>query len=296
MRRLRSLIIPLALVLPALVSLGQPAATADRLVDWGAAYSYSSDEDLDRNGPAGSVAVHHVDLNALAKRTVSPTDSFTYGFSAALTQLDATAGTFLPDRLQAYAVHLSGSRRLNEQWTATLTLRPGLYGDLEDIDSKTFNVPLLVAASCAVSRDLVWLVGIRADVYAEHPVLPLAGVRWRFAPDWSLNLTFPRAGVQWRVKDGFSLDASASIQGGTFRLTENLGTPAGLATGRLANTFLDYREIRAGIGAELSLNEHTSIRLDVGAFLDREFDYFDRGYTLDGGSGTFATIGLRSRF
>lgn len=296
MRRLFFLIAPASIVLPAFVAFAQPSADADRTIEWGAAYSYSSDEDLDRHGPAGSVAVHHVDLNALTKRTVSATDSFTYGLSAALTQLDTTTGTFLPERLQAYAVHLSGSRRLNDRWIATLTLRPGLYGDLEEIDSKTFNVPLLVAASYAVSRDLVWLVGLRVDAYAEHPVLPLAGVRWRFAPDWSLNLTFPRAGVQWRVRDGLSLDASASVQGGTFRLTENLGTPAGLTTGRLANTFLDYREIRAGIGAELSVTAHTSLRLDLGAFLDREFDYFDRGYTLDGGSGTFATIGVRSRF
>lgn len=296
MRRLLSLIAPIAFALPAFVTFAQPPATSAPFIEWGAAYSYSSDENLARHGPAGSVAVHHLDFNALAKRTVSATDSVTYGLSAALTHLDATPGTFLPDRLEAYAVHLSGSRRLTDQWTATLTLRPGLYGDLAEIDSKTFNVPLLLAASYAVSRDLVWLVGTRIDIYAEHPVLPLAGVRWRFAPNWSLNLTFPRAGVQWRMTDVFSLDASASVQGGTFRLTQNLGTPANLATGRLANTFLDYREIRAGIGAELSLDAHTSIRLDLGAFLDREFDYFDRGYTLDGGSGTFATLGLRSRF
>lgn len=296
MRRLLSLLTSAVLLSTASVAFAQPATSADRIIDWGVAYSYSSDEALDRRGPAGSVAVHHVDLNALAKRTLSANDTFTYGFSAAITQLDATTGTFLPDRLQAYAIHLSGSRRLNEQWTATLTLRPGLYGDLEDIDSKTFNVPLLLAASYATSRDLVWLIGLRADAYAEHPVLPLAGVRWRFAPDWSLNLTFPRAGVQWRVRPGFSLDASASVQGGTFRISENLGTPAGLATGRLANTFLDYREVRAGVGAELSVSEHTSLRLDVGTFLDREFDYFDRNYALDGDSGTYVTLGLRSRF
>ena len=120
-----------ALFILALPALAQPAADADRIIEWGAAYSYSSDEHLDHQGPAGSVAVHHVDLNALAKLTVSATDSFTYGLSAALTQLDATPGTFLPDRLRAYAGHLSGSRHLTDQWTATLTLRPGLYGDLE---------------------------------------------------------------------------------------------------------------------------------------------------------------------
>lgn len=292
MRFLPFLLASLA-VLPAFA---QPTATSSSpTVDASASYSYSSDEAFDR-GPAGSVAVHHVELDALAKRPLSATDSLTYGLSASLTRLDATAGAFLPERLQAVALHLSGSRRLSDTWTVTLTLRPGLYGDFEDIDSKSFNVPLLAAASYAKSRDVVWLFGLRVDAYAEHPVLPLAGVRWRFAPDWSLNLTYPRAGVQWRVNDALNLDASASFQGGTYRISENLGIPPSLTTGRLANTFLDYREIRVGLGADFALAPHLWLRVDVGAFVDREFDYYDRGYKLETDTGTFATLALRSRF
>lgn len=274
----------------------QPASGPTSGFDGEASYSYSSDEHLEGAGARGSVAVHQFDFNVLAKSSLSATDTLTYGVSARITDLDLAAGTSLPEHLRAFALHLSGSRRFTDQWTGTLTLRPGLYGDLENIDSKSFNIPLLVAASYADSRDLVWLLGVRVDVYAEHPVLPLAGVRWRFAPDWSLNIAFPRSGVQWRVSDALSFDAGVSLQGGTYRLTENLGIPPGLTTGRLANTFLDYREIRVGIGAEFSLHPQVSLRLDLGAFVDREFDYFDRGYTLESDSGTFATIALRSRF
>ena len=293
MRHLRFLFVAL-FTLPAFAQ--QPTPPAGLMIDSEASYSYSSDETFDHAGIPGSVAVHHFDFNALGRHHLSARDSITFGFSAAVTRLDASAGTFLPERLQAFALHLSGSRRLSEQWTATLTLRPGLYGDLEDIDSKTFNVPLLAAASYAVSRDLVWLFGLRVDAYAEHPAIPLAGVRWRFAPAWSLNLTYPRAGVQWRASDAVNLDLSATVQGGTFRITDSLGIPPGVTTGRLANTFLDYREIRVGLGGDFAVARNLWLRIDAGMFIDREFDYFDRAYTLETDRGTFATLALRSRF
>lgn len=161
------------------------------------------------------------------------------------------------------------------------------------IDGKTFNVPLLLGASYAKSRDLTWLFGARVNAYSEHAVLPFVGVRWQFAPDWSLGLAFPRSGVQWRVSPDLTLDAGIGFQGGTYRITDNIGTPAG-AVGQLANTFVDYREIRVGFGAEFALNRRLSFRIDAGAFTDRRFDYFDRDYTLDGDGGVFAAVALRT--
>ncbi|HTO03219.1 MAG TPA: DUF6268 family outer membrane beta-barrel protein, partial [Opitutus sp.] len=244
-------------------------------------------------GPAGSVAVHRSAFTAEGRRSLSSTDTLAYGFQLELHTLDADETTYVPAQLAEVAVRLGFSRKISPTWTASLALRPGLYGDFEAIDGKTFNVPLLLGASYAQSRDLIWLFGVRANVYSEHPVLPIVGVRWQFAPDWSVGLAFPRSGVRWRVSPDLTLDAGIGFQGGTYRITESIGTPSGIV-GRLANTFVDYREIRVGVGAEFALTRRVSVRLDAGAFTDRRFDYFDRDYTLDGDGGFYGTVALQT--
>jgi hypothetical protein len=275
---------------PAPAVADSPGAILDSLA---VEYGYSSRESLDRAGPAGSVGVHRSALIAEGRRALSLTDTLAYGLQLELNTLDADATTFVPDQLAEVTMRLGFSRKISPSWTASLSLRPGLYGDLENIDGKTFNVPLLIGASYAKTRDLIWLFGARANVYSEHPVLPLVGVRWQFSQDWSASLAFPRSGVQWRIAPNLTLDAGVGFQGGTYRITENIGTPTGLV-GRIANTFVDYREIRVGIGAEFALDRRVSIRIDAGTFTDRRFDYFDRNYTLDGDGGLFGALAIRT--
>ena len=260
-----------------------------------AEFSFSGDEGLDRAGPAGSVAVRRSALATDRRTTLSPSHTLSYGLQLEVHELDSDSGTLLPERLAEIALRLNFSRRLSSTWSASLFLRPGLYGDFEDVDGKTFNVPFLLGASYAKTRDLVWLLGLRANVYAEHPVLPFVGFRWRFAPDWSFNVAFPRSGIEWQASSRLSLNLGVSLQGGTYRIIENLGSPLNTA-GRLANTFVDYREIRVGLGAEYALTGRLSVRAEAGAFTDRQFDYYDRDYTLDGDPGIFASVAVRSTF
>lgn len=258
-------------------------------------YSFSSDESLNRQGPAGSVAVHHTEFNAGGRRTLSASDTLSFGLMAQSSELESSAGTWLPERLNAVAFSLGLSRRLSDRWSASFTVRPGLYGDFADIDAKTFNAPLLLGGTYASRRELVWLFGLRADVHAEHPVLPFVGVRWQFAPEWSVAIAFPRSGVQWRPNDNVTVDAGIRLQGGTFRITEQIGgfVPG---RGRLANTFVDYSEVRVGLGAETRLHRGLVLRAEAGAFVDREFDFFDRDYTLDGEGGVYGSLALRAEF
>ena len=220
---------------PAPKGSASPGAMIDSLA---VEYGYSGREDLDRAGPAGNVAVHRSAITAEGRRTLSSTDTLAYGLQLELHTLDADETTFVPAQLAEVTARLAFSRKLSSTWTASLALRPGLYGDFENIDGKTFNIPLLLGASYAKSRELIWLFGARVNAYSEHPVLPIVGVRWQFAPDWSVGVAFPRSGVQWRVSPELTLDAGIGFQGGTYRITDNIGTPSGVA-GRLAKTFLD---------------------------------------------------------
>lgn len=287
------------LVLSAPFATAQPASiarTEELRQTFVTEYSYSSRESLERAGPAGAVGVNRVSFAFTQRPPLAPgAAGFSYGLAADLHFLDASPGASLPDQLNEVALNLGYTRPIDARWTATASLRPGVYGDFDEISERTFNAPLLLGAAYARSRELVWLFGLRADLRSDDPVLPFVGVRWRFAEDWSLNLAFPRSGLAWQASPQLTLDAGVSLQGGTYHVSENLGTPAG-ATGPLRDTLVDYREIRVGVGAEFVVVGRATLRLDVGAFTDRKFEYFKRHYTLDGGGGFYATVALRSTF
>ena len=65
---------------------------------------------------------------------------------------------------------------------------------------------------------------------------------------------------------------------------------------RLGISFLDFREVRAGLGADVKLAEKWSLALEAGAVTDRKFDYFDRNYSLNGDAGWYGTLFLRTSF
>jgi hypothetical protein len=123
----------------------------------------------------------------------------------------------------------------------------------------------------------------------------VAGVRWEFTPGWTFALMYPRAGFSWKMTPGLTWQAGLHIDGGGYRVTRNLGVPAaGIA--RLANTRLDVRELRAGLGAEWDLGGGFSLGLEAGVVTDRKFDYPDRNYRLDTNGGPFAAVSLKGAF
>jgi hypothetical protein len=172
--------------------------------------------------------------------------------------------------------------------------RPGFYGDFTEMGD-SFNLPLLAMATYTRRKELVWTFGLNVNPMAENPVLPVAGVRWQFAPAWTFNLGFPQAGFIFQPNPKTIWRAGVSFQGGSFRISDNLGVPApGVA--RLANTFLDYREVRVGLGADLTLPAGFILTLDAGVVTDRQFDYYDRDYRLNGDPAAYGSIALRAAF
>lgn len=282
--------------LPALV-FAQPASTVFRSVlleSVAATYSYSSREKLSGEGHSGELAIQRFDFSFSGRRAVSESWQFAYGFALADNQLDTTGSVPLPERLTEISLNLGLARKISPQWTASVFVRPGFYSDDASIEGDAFNVPVLGLAQYTVRKELVWLFGLSVNPFGDNPVLPVAGVRWQFAPEWTFNLGFPQAGLLWRPSPAVTWRAGASFQGGSFRITEN---PAGAdPADRLAGALLDYREVRAGLGADIKLGGTWALAFDAGAVLDRKFEYFRLDYDLDGGSGFYGTFSLRAGF
>lgn len=294
--KLRTLLC-LAALAPA--AFAQPSATMrpDLLASFDLTYSKSSNEDIAR-GPAvlGQLSVEQFGFSASGRHPWSEQTMLAYGVAFETYDFKSSYGLPLPTDLTEISLNLGVQQRINAQWGAAVYLRPGFYGDLDaGLDSKSFNAPLLAMATFAQSKDLMWSFGLNVNGFSDNPVLPIVGVRWKFAPDWTFNLGFPRSGVTWKFSERLELSAGASFSGGSFRLSKNLGVPA-TGVPRLANTFVDFREVRVGLGLDYAFSERSKLSLDVGAVTDRKIDYFDKNYRLDGDAGTFVSVSFKGGF
>lgn len=257
--------------------------------------SASSNESVERGGISyGSVSVLTTSFSFSGRHGLDPATAFVYGMAYRNHQLDAT-GTVLPDQLAELSVNLGVQRRFSPKWSGALFVRPGFFSDFEDLSSKSLNVPLLAMFNYTPSPTLAWSFGLNVNPFSDSPVFPIAGVRWQFAEDWTFNVGFPQSGVSWRTRDSLTLRAGVGFNGGSFRITENLGVPAA-GINRLANTYLDFREVRVGLGADLKLSTKLTFAVDLGCVTDRKFDYYDRDFILNGDAGWFGTVALRAVF
>lgn len=257
--------------------------------------SASSDESIARGGISyGSVSVLTTSLSFSGRHGLDPATTFVYGMAYRNHQLDATS-TLLPDQLAELSINLGLQRRFSPKWSGALFVRPGFFSDFEDLSSKSLNMPVLAMFNYTSSPTLTWSFGLNVNPFSEKPVFPIAGVRWQFAEDWTFTVGFPQSGVSWRTSDSVTLRTGVGFNGGSFRITENLGVPAP-GINRLANTYLDFREVRAGLGADFKLGPRLTLAMDLGFVTDRKFDYYDRDFILNGDAGFFGAVALRANF
>jgi hypothetical protein len=289
--------LPLLLLLLPVTALAQPSATmrSALLESVDVEISASSDENLQQGGVGlGTVSVLSTSLSLSGRRAWDATTMLSYGFAYRRHDLDATTA-LLPDQLAELTLNLGLQRRFSAQWSAAIFARPGLYGDFEELGRESLNLPVLALFNYTRSPDLVWNFGLNLNAFSDNPVLPIVGLRWRFAPDWTFTVGFPQSGFSWRHGDTLTLRAGVGFNGGSFRVSESLGVP-GPGRARLANTYLDFREVRVGLGADVSLSKGFKLVAELGAVTDRKFDYFDRDYRIDGDAGLYGTLGLRASF
>ncbi|MDI1251428.1 MAG: DUF6268 family outer membrane beta-barrel protein [Lacunisphaera sp.] len=286
----------LLLALPGLL-FAQPSATMRPalLSSLDVEISSSSKESLEQGSTAqGTVSVFSTSLSLSGRHSLNATTALVYGLAYRRHDLDATTA-LLPDQLTELSLNLGLQHRYSAMWSGAVFIRPGLYSDFEDLSSRSLNLPLLAMMNYTPSAALTWSFGLNLNAFSDNPVLPIAGVRWRFAPEWTFTIGFPQSGFTWRTGDRLSLRAGVGFHGGSFRVTADRGVP-GPGGARLADTLLDFREVRAGLGADVVLGRGFTLAADLGAVTDRKFDYIDRDFRLDGDAGLYATLALRAAF
>lgn len=257
-------------------------------------YSWSGKADVRRSGGA-EIGVQRAATQADWQLPIDTMSSWRAGFSAEQTWIDTSGNVAVPERLHAYALRLGYSRTLSPQWSLAISAAPGIYADAAEFGDGTLNAPVLLTAIYAASRELAWVVGARYDGFSDRQVVPFAGARWQFAPEWTLDLAFPRTGVTYKVGEGITAGGYVSVQGGNYRVTSDV-RPAGRTGPTLGRTYLDYYEIRVGGGVDWPLGPTSSLRVEAGLVTNRTFDYFERNFRVKTGDAPFGSLAWRVQF
>ncbi|MFT3829871.1 MAG: DUF6268 family outer membrane beta-barrel protein [Opitutaceae bacterium] len=256
-------------------------------------YSFAAEGDITRNGKLGSAKSGHYEFEASFSLPAPQTWMFSTALSWKRHEFDLTGAVPLPEKLEELGFNFMALKDLSTEigpgWSAMLMLSPSFAADSTKLSGDSFSLMGIASIGKEVSPTFSWSVGVVGMTRGDMPVLPMLGLRWAFAPDWNLEVGFPRTGVSYKVNDALTLNAGARFLGGTYYVSD---APAA----GLGKTYLDYQEIRLGLGAEYRIGKNLTLAVDGGFTASRSFDYYDRDVKLDGDSAAFGSLSLRYRF
>ena len=99
----------------------------------------------------------------------------------------------------------------------------------------------------------------------------------------------PVTGVVYKLSPALTLKAGVHVQRGMCYIATSRTPVAG-------DTWLEYREIRAGVELEWQFLRNVTVGLDGGSVVNRRFDYYDRDYKIDGKTASYFGVSLRTQF
>jgi hypothetical protein len=200
----------------------------------------------------------------------------------------------VPSVLQQANAIIGFDYQLTDEWLLRAELRPGIYSDFKDVSWRDVNAPLLVGVAYLANADLQWFFGVRVDGRSHYPALPAAGVRWRFADNWTLNLVLPKPRLEHDLNDRLKAYLSAAIELDTFRVGDHFGDNQGRSD--LNHAILDYFEARVGLGLSWRIRPSVSVEADAGYVVHRRFNFFDQDLIFRSNPAPYVQIACHFRF
>jgi len=252
-------------------------------------------------GYAGRAAAEPVrvgELNTTLKYVVSPqvTKDLLMRFGAEWQSytFPAPRASMVPSTLQQANAVVGFDYQLAEQWLMRAELQPGLYGDVIRPDGRRFNAPLLLGFAYLIDADLQWFIGLRADLRSQYPVFPAAGVRWRFADAWTLDLQFPDPRLEYDVSTKVQTYLGVGISAGTYVVGDHFGGDRGIA--KLDHATLDYTEVRLAPGVSWKVRPSFTLEAEAGYVAYRSWDFFDQHVNPTGRPSPYLQLVGHARF
>lgn len=206
-----------------------------------------------------------------------------------------SAGLYLPDSVGSVTLPLGINWQMDDRWNLSVSTKPGIYSDFKDLALEDFNAPVLTVLSYQWTDRLI--IGAAVVVNGRNSTLPVIGglgLRWQMADRWTLSLFFPKPRLEFAPNEHWRLWLGGEFRSGAYHLAEDFGTSLG--NPQLNSQFLEYREIRGGIGAERRLGDHWRLSLEAGWLLSRRWDFDRINLTYDGNGAAYGQAAVNYRF
>jgi long-subunit fatty acid transport protein len=264
--------------------------------------SHAGKTDLEARGTAvGEVAVSRLTasldlpLPPLSESTFLATD---IGYSAFF--LDRSGPVALPEQLESVEAGLTARHRFDDRWSLITRLSAGVAGSSGTFSSDGLNAGLFALATYQFSETFSAGFGFVYNTLAEElPLIPVAGVRWDFAPDWRFTLAFPSTRVSWTANERLTLRVSLDLDTGSFHVKDDPRPATIGVNGRpsLRDSVLDYTAVSAGLGASYLLTDSLTLDATLGYNFSRTADFDDRNYKIKADEGApIVRLGLTYAF
>ncbi len=199
--------------------------------------------------------------------------SFGFGSNAAI-----------PDDLHSTAMIIGLDTELSDSFLIRIETHPGFYGtDFDDFGQDTFNVPVVLGGTYIFNSNFQLVFGVGIDALRQYPVLPGGGIRWKFAPQWTLNAVVPTPRLEFEPNSNILFYAGADIRSTSYRVDKQFGTVRGDTS--LNHAAITYNEARVGAGLDWKVTSAIKLSLEGGFIPFREFDFHRTQvrYHQDGG-------------
>jgi hypothetical protein len=250
--------------------------------------TYVGDGDIER-GERGDMVIRDFD-EAQARVRFLLTPMTKIGILRLGVQTERYAFSFgsnapIPDDLHSTNLILGLDTKFSDSFLIRFEMQPGFYGvDWDDFGRDTFNVPFILGGTYIFNSGFQVVFGVGVDAWRSNVVLPGGGVRWKFAPEWTLNAVVPTPRLEYEPNSNMVFFVGADIRSTSYRVEKNFGTLRG-NTG-LNHASITYNELRVGGGLDWKLSTAIKLSVEGGYIPYRNFDFHRTQvrYHQDGGA------------
>jgi Domain of unknown function (DUF6268) len=202
--------------------------------------------------------------------------------------------TALPNTLQSPSFVVGLDTQFSDSVLVRVEAQPGIYST-NTIEASDFNMPFLVGGTYIYSPNLQFIVGVGVDIERKYPVIPGAGIRWKFSRAWVLNAVLPNPRLEFTPAKNLTLYAGGDFKETNFRVSDDFGDTHG--NPRLNRAVLTYSEVRGGVGADWKIFSFATLSGEVGYQPYRSFDFYRADVRFhEDGSAPYGMLSLHSAF
>jgi Domain of unknown function (DUF6268) len=249
-----------------------------------ASFSSAGESDLKAGGAVSSTAY---EVGVTQEIPFGETSSFevgiTYG-NISLNQSKRNALTPLPDDLRSLSLDLNYNREINDTWSVSAGVSPGMRSAGSSFGSKGFSVEGYALATYNYSERLSFSAGLGFQSLGESSFGPAFGVNWIINEQWRASLGFPETAITYTLSETWEFSLIIESQGGAYYV-ENDPQPGAPGRPSIKGSNLEYNESRLGLAAVYHYSPSISVKVSAGTVLAQDFEYSDPKFKVKSDAG-----------